>query len=330
MTWRQGLKVALQARGAQLARRAMLVPARAQGAAPRWSAASAPAVTQRQNFHAGTPTKADADEKGEAAVEVKDPKDELFMANFWGNPWYSVPVGFLAFATSIHREWYIIDEETQLSVLFFLFIGTVYSQGGAAIADMLDSTATAIKDEHRAADVAKVKMLEEVRDAHKDTADLATEISDLYADLEAIVDSNVQAASRAAALEMRNDVVRKLENVARAEQELAVEVQQNLVKKAAAHVRSVAPSMADEALSSALQQLASPGSQVDDPVQAAFADYIGNWSQRIESTRNDEQEASAAAVAAAEAEAQSVAQRDGLEQVLAGMKVDTKTTIGNF
>lgn len=286
---------------------------------------------QQQQFHAGSPTRAEEESKGgEAAVEVKDPKDELFMANFWGNPWYSVPVGFLAFATSVHRGWYNIDEETQLSVLFFLFIGTVYSQGGAAVAEMLDSTADAIKEEHQAAEVAKINMLGEVREAHKDTADLATHISSLYADLDAIVAENCEVAAKAAMLEMRSDVVKKLDTVSRAEQELSAQVQSDLVNKAAAHVRSIAPSMADEALTSALEQLANPESTVKDPVQAAFADYIKQWTARIESTRNEEQEASEKAVENANFEAKSIASRDGLEQVLAGMKVNTKVAIGDF
>lgn len=272
----------------------------------------------------------DALDASEGGNEAQKAQDDLFMANFWGNPWYSVPVGFLAFATSIHRGWYTIDEETQLSVLFFLFVGTVYSQGGAAIAEMLDSTADAIKEEHQAAEVAKIKMLQEVREAHKDTGDLASHISSLYKDLDKIVAENCEVAAKAAMLEMRADVIKKLDTVARAEQELAAQVQQDLVTKAAAHVRSVAPSMADEALGSALEQLANPESAVKDPVQAAFADYIKQWTARIESTRNEEQEASKEALQNAEFEAKSIASRDGLEQVLAGMKVDTKTTIGNF
>ena len=252
------------------------------------------------------------------------------MANFWGNPWYSVPVGFLAFATSVHREWYIIDEETQLSVLFFLFLGTVYTQGGGAIADMLDSTSAAIKQEHQAAEVTKISMLEEVRDAHKDTAELAQHISALYDDLDDIVEANCTAASQQAAHDMRDDIVRKLTALGRAEQDLAVGVQQSLVGKAASHVRDLAPGMADEALTAALQQLADPNATVDDPVQSAFASYIRDWTSRIEGSRDEEQEASAAAVERAKAEAEAVASRDGLEQVLASMHVDTKAKIGNF
>ena len=303
-----------------------------------------------------------------------DPKDKLFMAHFWGNPWYSVPIGFLAFGSAIAKDLYVLDPETQLSCLFFLFIGTAYSQGGDAFAKMIggfgcgelgvtregvrkegprrhhahppppsppsapcptpphptDDSAAQIKSEHQAAEVAKIEMLEDLHAAHQETAGLAEDIASIYSEIDGLIGDTCASAATVAAVNMRNETVKKLDALSRAEDSMAVEVQTNLIENATAAVRAAAPGMSDAAMAAALAQLADPSARPADPVQNAFSAYIKDWSSKVDASRDTEVEVSAEAMELAKAEAEAVAVRDGLESIVAGMTLPTKVKIGNF
>lgn len=291
-------------------------------------------ISQARSFHAGLRREEEAKAPA-AAVEIEDdkdadPKDKLFMAHFWGNPWYSVPIGFLAFGSAVANDLYVLDPETQLSALFFLFIGTAYSQGGDAFAKMIDDSATQIKNEHQAAEVAKIEMLRDLHAAHQETAGLAEDIASIYSEIDSLIDDTCASAATVAAVNMRNETVKKLEALARAEESMSTEVQMSLIDNATAAVRAAAPQMSDAAMAAALAQLADPSARPVDPVQEAFASYIKDWSSKVDAQRDTEVEVSAAAMELAKAEAEAVAVRDGLESIVAGMTLPTKVKIGNF
>merc|ERR1719321_379946 len=66
------------------------------------------------------------------------------------SPLYAVPAGIFAGIPIIHNQVLVLNEETQLVGCFAAFVITAYTQGGAAVAKMLDDKAQAIIEEHSA------------------------------------------------------------------------------------------------------------------------------------------------------------------------------------
>jgi len=62
--------------------------------------------------------------------------------------WYSLPIGIAAAIPAIKFEWYVINEETQLTAVFIAFCVAVYNSGGDAIYKFLDERAQKILKDH--------------------------------------------------------------------------------------------------------------------------------------------------------------------------------------
>ena len=112
-----------------------------------------------------------------------------------------------------------------------------------------DDSAEQIKNEHQAAEVAQVEMLRDLHAAHQETAGLAEDVASIYSEIDSLIDGTCKAAAGVAAVSMRNETVKKLDALARAEESMANEVQMNLIENATAHVRASAPKMSGAAMS---------------------------------------------------------------------------------
>ena len=69
------------------------------------------------------------------------------------NSWYALPVGIAAAVPALQYEWLVINEETQLTACFIMFLVACYTQGGDAVYKYLDSHAEAmLKEQNEAED----------------------------------------------------------------------------------------------------------------------------------------------------------------------------------
>ena len=83
------------------------------------------------------------------------------------SPLYAIPVGIIAGIPIINNEFLVLNEETQLVGCFAAFVITAYTQGGDAIAQMMDDKAKTITDEHNAAENTSIAAVESIIAAHK-------------------------------------------------------------------------------------------------------------------------------------------------------------------
>mmetsp|Transcript_23870 Transcript_23870/g.49741 ORF Transcript_23870/g.49741 Transcript_23870/m.49741 type:complete len:274 (+) Transcript_23870:30-851(+) len=83
------------------------------------------------------------------------------------DPLYAIPLGIIAGIPIINNQVLVLNEETQLVGCFAAFVITAYTQGGDAIAKMMDDKAKAITDEHNAAENTSIAAVEAIIDAHK-------------------------------------------------------------------------------------------------------------------------------------------------------------------
>ena len=83
------------------------------------------------------------------------------------SPLYAVPAGIFAGIPIIHNQVLVLNEETQLVGCFAAFVITAYTQGGAAVAKMLDDKAQAIIEEHSASEDKSIREVEDLIAAHK-------------------------------------------------------------------------------------------------------------------------------------------------------------------
>jgi len=94
------------------------------------------------------------------------------------DPMYAIPFGIIAGIPIINNELLVLNEETQLVGCFAAFVITAYTQGGDAVAKMMDDKAKAITEEHNAAENASIAAVESIIAAHKNRIaameDLAT------------------------------------------------------------------------------------------------------------------------------------------------------------
>lgn len=67
-------------------------------------------------------------------------------------------------------------------------------------------------------------MLRDLHAAHQETAGLAEDIASIYSEIDSLIDDTCASAATVAAVNMRNETVKKLEALARAEESMSVSV----------------------------------------------------------------------------------------------------------
>ncbi|GMI14540.1 hypothetical protein TrVE_jg10518 [Triparma verrucosa] len=178
------------------------------------------------SFHTTAPVKS----------EEKAPEGGGFLGTSL-SPLYAIPAGIFAGIPIIQNQWLILDAETQLVGCFAAFTITAYTQGGDAIAKMMDDKAQVVIDEHNAAEDLSIAAVESVIEGHKKRLavlkdiEIMETVSDEYIKKAEAVAPNVQVHAVNAAIEKALQDILNKEIIAREK------VSQSLAKDTVVAVR---------------------------------------------------------------------------------------------
>jgi len=272
---------------------------------------------------------ATADVKEDDAVEKKEGGGVLqFLQDMPATT--AVPVGILALIAGISNDVVVIDAEMQIAALFVGFVGTVYTQAGDAVGQMLDETSDQILEEQNAAEEADIAGLRVLRDLHAKQTTVHEEMSTVFSATHSLMDELVVAKSNKLQHDVRNQVVRMLDGLVVQEGNTQREIQSALVEHAVAHVQSQATSkaMKASALDEALAVIADPSKGAPaDAIGGLFQDYFNGFNSRLEAARQEDHPVDAAVAAEIEASAAALIARDGLDMKFTA---PTSVKIGDF
>lgn len=227
----------------------------------------------------------------------------------------AIPVAGLGLIAGIANDVVVIDAEMQIAALFVAFVGTVYTQGGDAIGQMLDDSANAILEEQNAAEVADIAGLHVLRDLHVKQTTVQEDMSSVFTATHSIMDDLVVAKTNKLQHDVRNQIARMLDTLVVQEGNTQREIQAALVEHAVAHVQSQATSksMKASALDEALAVIADPAKgAADDAIGGLFQDYFNGFNARLDAARQEDHAVDADVIAEIEASAASLIARDGL------------------
>jgi len=192
----------------------------------RLNRSRAPLNRLASSFHSSAPVKSDE----------KAPEGGGFMGTSL-SPLYAIPVGIFAGIPIIQNQWLILDAETQLVGCFAAFTITAYTQGGDAIAKMMDDKAQVVIDEHNAAEDLSIQAVESVIEGHKKRLavlkdiEIMETVSDEYIKKAEAVAPNVQVHAVNSAIEKALQDIYNREVIAREK------VSQSLAKDTVISVR---------------------------------------------------------------------------------------------
>lgn len=243
-----------------------------------------------RTFHASAGRLNDAAVAATEDEETKPEDLDVFPGEFLFNPYIGVPVGALSIMSLHELGVYHFDAETQLLGLFVMFVGTIYSQGGAAIAANFDETAEQVMREQRAVEDAAVDALRVARDAYAAETAIQEDIQTIFEAQSALMDEIVEAKNNQLAHDVRDHVVSRLDNVVRAESALTASLQTDLVNAATAEVTKKAASEASKkaALESAFAAIANPDAPSQDAIGAMYADFFKSFDAKLAEAKGKE------------------------------------------
>lgn len=230
--------------------------------------------------------------------------------------WVPLTVGGfgLASATGLYH-W---DAESQMLGLFVLFVGTIYSQGGDAIGKMFDDTADAILKEQTAMEDAQIESVKTGIEAHKNQMGIYADIEQIYKAQMSLLTSVTEASSLRLQHECRDNFVRKLDTLVKAEEDSIDNIRKNLVEHATAAVReayiSGDASLKTNALANALDAIKDP-SKAKDEIGGLYTDYLKQFKKRVDESAGKEFELTPKQAEEVADNVNSIARRDGLQPV---------------
>jgi len=225
-------------------------------------------------FHTTVPTKDENKETVELHPSVT--KGGLFGSGI--NEWFALPVGLMFAIPAISQEWFVINEETQLTACFVAFCVTVYTQGGDAIHKSLDETATSIMKEHNEIEDKVIKQI--TGDIETLKADLG--VADSYREINAIREETYGKLSAVGAIKPKYDfkahVERMIDMIAAEEASATEKKKTALMEEATAAVTAEFSSnkaLKKAALDSAIAAIKGASAKSGaDPVQAEFVKFF--------------------------------------------------------
>ncbi|CAB9498406.1 Mitochondrial ATP synthase B chain precursor (ATP-synt_B) [Seminavis robusta] len=262
--------------------------------------------------------------KGSSTIEIA-PQAQLFHATArreeeakpaeveeeksgWWDPLYAIPLGFTFAIPAIHNEFFIVNEETQLTGVFLLFCVIVYTQAGEMIHKGLVEKADQMLADQNELEDAVIECLE---DLYQDIDKLS---GTLVSDFEAIsqaTEATYAKLNAAGAIKPQYDFKAQVERVLH----LIEQEETNVKEKAKGDLMAEATTavsdkfLSDKAMQKAsmdlaLAKLKGTAKPADDPVKNAFIQFFKD---------------KAASAAKADDSAEMIAQREAMVAKLNGI-----------
>jgi hypothetical protein len=173
-----------------------------------------------------------------AATEKKEEEEKGLMYNILTDHRVQLPIGFLAAIPLLQHQVIVLSEETQLLGCFMVFVATVYTQAGDAIAKALDARGEAIIAEHSAQEDKVIDAVTSLMDAHRDRINGLQDMKLLYQTNMQLCDMIAETKTMELQHLLRVEVSKRIENAANSEEQFKIKMQSLLVDKATDQVKS--------------------------------------------------------------------------------------------
>jgi len=230
------------------------------------------ALSQIKTFHA-TPRR---EEEAEAKVPAAVVKSGLLGTGL--SEWYALPIGIFAAIPTIHYDWYVINEETQLAGVFIAFCVAFYTHGGDIVYKALDQKAQTILKEQNEVEDKVIVALGEKLDFLKDNSNIVQYFEGINAERE-LTYSRLNAAG---AVKPHHDFKAQVERVLNliSQEELSISEKKKtaLMEEATAMVTdqfSNEKALKKAALDAAIASIKGTSKDAKaDPVKGAFVNFF--------------------------------------------------------
>ncbi len=147
------------------------------------------------------------------AVEKKEEKSG-FIAKYGLNDWkVAIPVGMVLAIPTLANEWLILDAETQLVAVFFLFCSTLYNQGGKVAAATLDEYRANVFSTLKKVDESMLVDIKASIAANQKVLDMEKDIASVHALIDDMAKAKAESLNYAEEHKYRDAVVRKLDSL---------------------------------------------------------------------------------------------------------------------
>mmetsp|Transcript_21045 Transcript_21045/g.41280 ORF Transcript_21045/g.41280 Transcript_21045/m.41280 type:complete len:303 (+) Transcript_21045:56-964(+) len=235
------------------------------------------------------------------------------------DPTRFVPLTIGGFTLATLSGLYHIDGESQILALWVIFCGTIYSRGGPLIAEMLDEMKNSIKTETAKLESAEIDAVKTALEAHKSQLSIYDDIKGLFDTQQEVVKHIVSSAENRLKREIRNDMIKKLDNLVLAEEKLSEELRNTLVNGATAAVKgaytgSDAKKLKTTAIDAAIAALSSPATaKKDATVSELYLKHFKDFQANLKAKAGSDIEFTEAERAELQEVADSIIRRDGLD-----------------
>ncbi len=258
-----------------------------------------------------------------SAAKKEEPLSPSFAEQYQlTSPSRWVPISIIGFGTAFGTGLMHMNEEVQILGLFVLFVGTVYTKGGDALGKMLDESADAILREHNALEDAQIEATKQVIGAYKRQMDIANDIKSIFAAQKGLMQKVVQAQSLRLQHDVRNQIVKRLDNLVSTEASVVSSIQSTLVSSASEKARAAFSTdkgdakLKNKAFEAALAALEAPGKATGkDLVGELFQSHFKNFKSTIEKSRGVELSLKSEDYQSVTDSVKAVARRDGIDHI---------------
>jgi len=231
------------------------------------SASSIEIAPRVQYFHA-TPRREEEAKAVESEAENKG----------WWDPLYLIPLGWTFAIPALHNEFFIINEETQLTGVFLLFCVIVYTQAGEMIHKGLVDKADAMLAEQNELEDAVIDCLE---DLYTDIDKLSGNLVQDFEAISKVTEETYVKLNAAGAIKPQYDFKHQVERILHLIEQEEVNVKEKakhaLMEEATAAVSQeflTSKPMKKAAMDLAIAKIKGTAKASDDPVKAAFIKFF--------------------------------------------------------
>ena len=225
-------------------------------------------------LHSGTPVSASAQQDSLPPTFIEQYKlDDPTR-------WVPISVGSLIVASSVGL--YHWDAESQMLGLFVLFVGTVYSQGGAAIAKYFDDEADAIQQEFTDAENERITVVKDRIKSLNRYKTVEEDMAEYVALMKSLRTGLIEAAPLSFEHRKRDFFANKLEKIIKVEAEVRENMNKALIEKAAQYARDTFASdqgLQRRSLVTAFKWLQAPEGQKEEMTEVG--DIFKTFFQRV-------------------------------------------------
>lgn len=231
------------------------------------------------------------------------------------DPTRFVPLTVAGFTASWATGLYHFDMESQLLALWVLFCGTIYSQGGPAIASMFDEMSAEIKAEHAKIEQAEIDTVKAALEAHQRQTAVFEDIKNVFAAQNTLLDQLIGSSKNRLTQMLNEGAQQRLDILVNTESAVTQQVSSALLGKATSSVEAAYGENGDAALKSnaleaAIAALSNPeGAKQDPTVGNLYSKYFTGYETRRKAMEGKEFELNDAQYADLKEQAEGLARR---------------------